>query len=117
VYGYAGGNPLAYVDPDGRQIVIPGPLLPPLILLGGSAYLWCQLNPEACKKLKNWCERQISGGGGGGGGGDKGGDCREVKRKCIEVCTDQHVGKGRFYDIQGSKFQKCLMDCMAINGC
>jgi len=54
-------------------------------VLGGGAYLWCQLNPEACKKLKNWCERQIFGGG-GGGGGTGGGQKKEKKEG--EPCYD-----------------------------
>jgi len=105
VYGYAGENPQALVDPDGRQIVVPGPLLPPVVLIGGGAYLLCQINPEACKKLKNWCERQISDWIGGEGANDnkeippgyckatslKGQKLRGGGLQCVYKCKDGSI--------------------------
>ncbi|MEQ1714045.1 MAG: RHS repeat-associated core domain-containing protein, partial [Hyphomicrobium sp.] len=100
VYAYARNAPGEVVDPDGQySIPFPHPLVwvPPVI--------------AGCYALyKNW-----SGGGGGGGNDDQ--RCKGVRKNCISMCTEKHVGRGRFHDLDGSKFRKCLQECLRINGC
>jgi RHS repeat-associated protein len=63
VYAYAGGSPGQYVDPDGRQIVVPvPPVVIPVVVIGS---LYCIINPQACKKLLDYCRRGSEGGGAG----------------------------------------------------
>ncbi len=111
LYAYARNAPGEFVDPDGRQVALPFPVLvPPAI--------YCAAYPEKCSKLVEQCvaifKRTFGGGGGGGGDDDR---CKEVRKNCISMCTDKHVGRGRLYDLDGSKFRGCLQECLRINGC
>jgi hypothetical protein len=47
LYGYCGGNPILYRDPDGRLVIVAPVLAGAGIVLGGAA-IYCILNPQAC---------------------------------------------------------------------
>ncbi|MBX9925821.1 MAG: hypothetical protein K2Y05_05645, partial [Hyphomicrobiaceae bacterium] len=56
VYGYAGGNPQALVDPDGRSAAgATGVLGGPAGWVLGGAATYCAIFPDACRKILEQC--------------------------------------------------------------
>jgi uncharacterized protein RhaS with RHS repeats len=51
-YGYAGGNPLSYVDPDGLQVAAPMPG-PGMVLAIGGVW-WQQVQAENARQANEW---------------------------------------------------------------
>jgi RHS repeat-associated protein len=56
VYAYAKGSPQRSIDRDGRQIALP---LPPQILIPITlTTFYCQLHPDVCRKILDYCFRE-----------------------------------------------------------
>jgi len=106
VYGYAGGNPLALVDPEGLQSgTRPFPYPLPPILFPDS---------PANQKWTKWClnlYRKYTGGGGGGGGDRKKDDdeqCLEEYNADMRFCWKKMNGERRCLEAAMQRYLACL---------
>ena len=126
-YSYVRDNPLSLTDPQGTDVVLPGPIPLPLPAptsgAGGSAAL-----ASAAQAALNWAGAHVNSAGGMVGGliwdllhpimntcnDSDHTKCREVKNACIASCSQFGLPSKNG---DGVSFRRCVRNCMARQGC